>query len=76
MVNYDAFVIYNPYGADQEFVETMTRVLQAPPYNLRLCVPWTEQNDCDNYLSAEMIEKRWENDIRYSRRVRLVSRRG
>ena len=30
MVNYDAFVIYNPYGADQEFVETMTRVLTGP----------------------------------------------
>ncbi|KAK3106037.1 hypothetical protein FSP39_011467 [Pinctada imbricata] len=35
----------------------MGEVLSAPPYNLNLCVPWSEKNECDNYLSAEIIEK-------------------
>nr|ADF80413.1 myeloid differentiation primary response protein 88 [Ostrea edulis] len=57
---YDAFVVYNPYGKDQEFVSLMTRVLSSPPYNLRLYVPWTDDaNDCfEAVATAENIEKR------------------
>jgi hypothetical protein len=47
---YDAFVVYNPCGRDQEFVSLMNRVLTSPPYNLRLYVPWTD--DADDYFDA------------------------
>ncbi|XP_062592070.1 myeloid differentiation primary response protein MyD88-like [Saccostrea cucullata] len=57
---YDAFVIYNPQGEDQRFVDLMTRVLSAPPYNLRLYVPWTDDVDdaFEAVATAENIEKR------------------
>ncbi|XP_061171012.1 myeloid differentiation primary response protein MyD88-like [Saccostrea echinata] len=57
---YDAFVIYNPHGEDQGFVNLMTRVLSSPPYNLRLYVPWTDNVDdtFEAVATAENIEKR------------------
>lgn len=57
--DYDAFVIYNPHGQDQEFVSLMTQVLTSPPYNLRLYVPWTDNNEpFEAVATAENIEKR------------------
>lgn len=57
--DYDAFVIYNPHGQDQEFVSLMTQVLTSPPYNLRLYVPWSDNNEpFEAVATAENIEKR------------------
>lgn len=57
--DYDAFVIYNPHGKDQEFVSLMTQVLTSPPYNLRLYVPWSDNNEpFEAVATAENIEKR------------------
>ncbi|XP_022344937.1 myeloid differentiation primary response protein MyD88-like [Crassostrea virginica] len=57
--DYDAFVIYNPHGQDQEFVNLMTRVLTSAPYNLRLYVPWTDNAEPFEAVAiAENIEKR------------------
>ena len=58
--DYDAFVIYNPHGQDQEFVNLMTRVLTSAPYNLRLYVPWTDNAEPFEAVAiAENIEKRY-----------------
>ncbi|XP_061170931.1 myeloid differentiation primary response protein MyD88-like [Saccostrea echinata] len=57
---YDAFVVYNPFGEDQQFVNLMTRVLTSPPYNLRLYVPWSDEAEesLEAVATAESIEKR------------------
>lgn len=41
-VYYDAFVIYNPAGKDLEFVKELAGKLEAPPYNLKFCIPWRD----------------------------------
>jgi hypothetical protein len=55
---YDAFVIYNPEGSDLEFVHLLVSIMESPPYNLRLFVPWRDQVHEDNYVSADLIENK------------------
>lgn len=56
--SYDAFVIYNPVGSDLEFVQLLASIMESPPYNLRLFVPWRDQVHGDNYISADLIENK------------------
>ena len=57
---YDAFISYNPEGYDLKFVKRMVEVLEQPPYNLKLFVPW--RNDLPGssryVIEAALIEKR------------------
>ncbi|XP_062580777.1 myeloid differentiation primary response protein MyD88-like [Saccostrea cucullata] len=57
---YDAFVIYNPAGKDLEFVKEMAEKLEAPPYNMKLFIPWRDDlpGTARYEISAHMIATR------------------
>lgn len=57
-MDYDAFVIYNPVGDDLHFVKLLVSVMEAPPYNLRLFVPWRDHAREDHYVSADLIQNK------------------
>lgn len=58
---YDAFVIYNPAGKDLDFVKELADKLEAPPYNLRLFIPWRDDlpGSSRYEISAHMIIARY-----------------
>ena len=58
---YDAFVIYNPAGNDLNFVKELADKLEAPPYNLRLFIPWRDDlpGSSRYEISAHMIIARY-----------------
>lgn len=57
-MDYDAFVIYNPVGDDLDFVKLLVSVMEAPPYSLRLFVPWRDHAREDHYVSADLIQNK------------------
>ena len=59
---YDAFVIYNPMGYDLEFVRMFAEIMESPPYNLRLFIPWRDymSDKNDHFVSADLIENRYD----------------
>ncbi|XP_062580827.1 myeloid differentiation primary response protein MyD88-like isoform X2 [Saccostrea cucullata] len=61
--DFDAFVIYNPVGTDLEFVKLMASVMEAPPYNLKLFIPWRDYVHEDHYVSADLIENKCQKCI-------------
>lgn len=58
LMDYDAFVIYNPVGSDLDFVKLLVSVMEAPPYSLRLFVPWRDHAREDHYVSADLIQNK------------------
>lgn len=58
LMDYDAFVIYNPVGDDLHFVKLLVSVMEAPPYSLRLFVPWRDHAREDHYVSADLIQNK------------------
>ena len=56
---YDAFMIYNAVGEDQEFVRQLTVVMEAPPYRLKLFDPWRYQAfQEDHYVTMDYIKNK------------------
>lgn len=58
LMDYDAFVIYNPVGDDLHFVKLLVSVMEAPPYSLKLFVPWRDHAREDHYVSADLIQNK------------------
>ncbi|KAL3836671.1 hypothetical protein ACJMK2_022093 [Sinanodonta woodiana] len=57
---YDAFVCYNPEGADLEFVKSMISILEGSEHGLKLFVPWRDDlpGASQNTICAKLIESR------------------
>ncbi|XP_071941424.1 uncharacterized protein [Antedon mediterranea] len=64
-IQYDAFISYN--SKDQDWiVKVLQPTLEAPPYNLKLCV------DYRDFLVGEAIAQNIANSVKFSRKTVLV----